>query len=394
MPRGRIGNGFPDIQAILAALKRSLPKGPPAHALHEPYFPGREWKYVKACLDSGWVSSVGKFVDEFERRLAAFTGVKHAVSTSSGTAALHVALKIAGVESGDEVLMPSLSFVAPANAVVYCGGIPHFVDSEERTLGVDPFKLEAYLGEITVLKADGCFNAKTGRRIKALVVVHTFGHPADLDALCRVAQSRRIELIEDAAESIGSFYKGKHTGNWGALSILSFNGNKTVTTGGGGAILTHDAEKARLARHLTTTAKKPHPWRFDHDAVGFNYRMPNLNAALGCAQLEKLPFFLKRKRSLAARYERAFRGLAGVRFFKEPEFARSNYWLNVILLDRGAASGRDRILAVTREHGFMTRPAWTPLHKLPMFKDCPRMDLSSGGDLEARIINIPSSAFL
>lgn len=379
---------------VLDALRSVLPPGNEFVPLHEPNFNGNEWAYVKECLDTGWVSSVGKFVDRFEENLATYTGVKRAVAVVNGTAALHICLLLAGVKAGDEVLMPALTFVATANAVSYCGAIPHFIDSEETTLGVDPRKLATYLKEIAELRGESCYNRLTGRRIKAVVPMHTFGHPVDLDPLCTLCRNFGIELIEDAAESLGSLYKGKHTGQWGRLSALSFNGNKTITTGGGGAILTNDEELGLLAKHITTTAKVPHRWEFCHDMVGFNYRMPNINAALGCAQLEQLPSFLTHKRALAVRYYQAFSGIKGVRFFTEPEFARSNYWLNTLLLDEELTGERDAILAATNDIGIMTRPAWTPMQRLHMFKDAPRMDLSVAENLAARVINIPGSAFL
>jgi perosamine synthetase len=367
-----------------------LPAGGGVIPLHEPRFAGREWAYVRECLDTGWVSSVGAFVDRFERDLAAYTGVKRAVAVVNGTAALHACLALAGVEPGDEVVVPALTFVATANAVVYCGAVPHFSDSEERTLGLDPVRLADHLSGTTERRGDGCHNRATGRRIKAVVPVHTYGHPVDLDPLLDVCRHFRVELIEDTAESLGSLYKGRHTGNWGRLSALSFNGNKIVTTGGGGAILTNDEELGERAKHLTTTAKMPHRWEFLHDMVGYNYRMPNINAALGCAQLEQLDGFLENKRRLAERYAAAFRGVAGIRFVPEPDFARSNYWLNTLLLDEDTASERDRLLTLTNDAGIMTRPAWTLMHRLPMFSGCPRMDLTVAESLERRIINVPS----
>lgn len=381
--------------AVVEAIKKVLPKGSAQIPLHEPRFAGNEWSYVKECLDSGWVSSVGKYVDTFEAKLAEFTGVKRAIAVVNGTAALHICLKLVGVEKDDEVLIPTLTFVATANAVCYCGAIPHFVDSEERTLGLDPKKLEAYLEKISVVKGSECFNKLTGRRIKAVMPMHTFGHPVDMDALIRVCENYKLELVEDAAESLGSFYKGKHTGNIGRVSGLSFNGNKILTTGGGGAILTNDETLGKLAKHITTTAKIPHQWSFSHDSIGFNYRMPNLNAALGCAQLEQLPRFIKNKRALAENYKKAFMGLEGIRFFTEPEFAESNYWLNVILMDKEYSGERDALLRITNDQGIMTRPSWTLMHKLDIFKSCPKMDdLSVAEDLEQRLINIPSSVSL
>ena len=381
-------------QTVLSALQSVLPSGNTFLPLHEPNFGGNEWTYVKECLDTGWVSSVGKFVDRFEEDLASYTGVKRAVAVVNGTAALHICLLLAGVKAHDEVLMPVLTFIATGNAVSYCGAVPHFIDSEEAALGVDSLKLAEYLDTVTEKRADGCYNRLTGRRIKAIVPMHTFGHPVDLDPLLEVCQSFNITLIEDAAESLGSSYKGRHTGQWGLLSALSFNGNKTITTGGGGAILTNDDELGRLAKHITTTAKVPHRWEFNHDMIGYNYRMPNINAALGCAQLEQLPGFLKAKRALAERYRQAFTDIPGIRFYSEPANSQSNYWLNTLLLDEECAVQRDALLAATNDAGIMTRPVWTLMHKLPMFSNFHRMDLSVAESLEGRLVNIPSSTFL
>lgn len=380
-------------QVVETLAKTLLPIEAP-QVLHEPAFQGNEWAYVKECLDTGWVSSVGKFVDRFERELAEFTQARHAVAVVNGTAALHIALKLVGVEPGDEVLAPALTFVATANAISYCGAIPHFVDSEVRTLGMDPAKLRDYLLEMVELRPEGSFNRLTGRRIKAIVPMHTFGHPVDLDPLLELSERFQIEMVEDAAESLGSYYKGRHTGNWGRVAALSFNGNKIVTTGGGGAILTNDPDLASLAKHLTTTAKIPHRWAFFHDHVGYNYRLPNLNAALGCAQLEQLPGFVERKRALAARYQHAFSEITGLSFVQEPEFAKSNYWLNAILLSPEHASLRDELLERLNDAGWMSRPVWALMSELSMYAACPAMDLSVARDLERRIINLPSSAVL
>lgn len=362
--------------------------------LHEPAFGGREWDYVKECLDTGWVSSVGKFVDRFEADLAAFTGAAAAVAVVNGTAALHICLRLVGVEPGDEVLIPALTFVATANAIAYCGAIPHMVDSEERTLGLDPAALAAYLEEIAEIRSEGCFNRETGRRIRAVVPMHTFGHPVDLDRLVEVCERFRLQLVEDAAESLGSYYKGQHTGTRSPVAAISFNGNKIITTGGGGAILTSDRETAKLAKHLTTTAKVPHAWEFFHDQLGYNYRLPNINAALGCAQLEQMATFLEHKRQLAERYRQAFAGTAGVRFIEEPAFAQSNYWLNALILDEAEEGMREAILQVGNQAGFMMRPVWALMHRLPMYQNCPRMPLPVAERLERRLINIPSGATL
>ncbi len=375
-------------------MKSCLPKDGRPIELHEPFFNGNEWKYVKDCLDSGWVSSAGKYVDIFELKLAEYTGVKRAFAVVNGTAALHISLKMAGVEMNDEVLVPDLTFVATPNAVTYCGAVPHFVDSDEKTLGVDPVKLERELAEICDMSSGECRNKKTGRRIRALIGMHTFGHPVNVEAISEIADRFKLTFIEDAAESLGSFYKGKHTGSWGKFSVLSFNGNKILTTGGGGAILTNDESLGKLAKHIATTAKVPHLWAFNHDQIGFNYRMPNINAALGLAQLEELPGFLEKKRELAMRYKKAFEPIPEIRFFDEPPHAKSNFWLNAIVLNETYETERDSLLKLLNEQGIKARPVWTLMHKLPMYEKCPRMDVSTAESLEARIINIPSSVFL
>jgi len=337
---------------------------------------------------------IGKYVDRFEHMLAEYTGVQRAVAVVNGTSALHAALTIAGVGQNDEVLVPALTFVATANAVTYTGAVPHFVDCEEKTLGVDPLKLENYLKKVTRKGVDGCENKFSGRRIRAIVATHIFGHPVDLDPIEALCRRFGLVLIEDAAEAIGSFYKGSHVGNRGFLSVLSFNGNKTITTGGGGAILANDEALGDLAKHITTTAKVPHPWAYIHDRVGYNYRMPDINAALGCGQMEQLPSFIYKKRALAHRYAEAFSDVQGVRFFKEPEFADSNYWLNAILLDDSVQGYREDVLELTNQNGIMTRPVWTLMHKLSMFRECPSMDLATSESIERRLINIPSSPML
>lgn len=382
------------VPAVLAAMRGVLGKPEGVIALHEPEFGGHEWQYVKECLDTGWVSSVGSYVDRFERDLCGVTGASHAVATANGTAALHVCMLLAGVQTGDEVLMPSLTFIATANAVTYAGGVPHFVDSEAVSLGVSAPALDAYLREVAVVRNGATYHRRSGARMRALIVMHVFGHPCDLDALAELAQRWHLVLIEDAAESLGASYKGHHTGNVGRVSALSFNGNKVVTTGGGGAVLTNDPEWGRRAKHLTTTARVPHRWSFLHDEVGYNYRLPNLNAALGCAQLEQLPSFISRKRALAERYAQAFVGVAGVSFLREPPHTRSNYWLNAVVLAPEMATQRDALLGALNDAGYMSRPLWTLMHRLPMYAQCPRMPLPVAESLEARVINLPSSARL
>lgn len=376
-------------ERVVAALRTAVGPGPVA--LHEPHFAGNEWRYLKECLDSTFVSSVGKFVDRFEAELADYTGAKHAVAVANGTAALHVALLLAGVEPNDEVLLPTLTFIATANAVSYCGAVTHFVDSRESDLGVDAAALREYLRDATELRDQLCVNRATGRIVRALVPMHAFGHPADMPALLEVAEEFRLKVVEDAAESLGSTLGGRHTGTFGLLGTLSFNGNKTITTGGGGAILTNDAALGKRAKHLTTTAKLVHRWEYRHDEIGFNYRMPNLNAALGCAQLEQLPRFVEAKRSLHARYAAAFDGMREVRLVGEPAGCHSNYWLQTLMLAPAAAFQRDAILAATNDCGFMTRPTWTLMHRLAPYASSPHMPLSVAESIERRLINIPSS---
>lgn len=360
--------------------------------LHEPVFWGNERAYTAECINSTFVSSVGKFVDRFEEMLADHTGAKRAVAVTNGTAALHVALILAGVKRDDEVIIPGLTFVATANAVTYCGAVPHIVDSEIKTLGIDAQKLEVHLSETTEIKKARCYNKRTGRRISAMVPMHVFGIPSEIEELAAVAEKFNLTLIEDAAEAIGSYYKGKHCGLFGKISSLSFNGNKTITTGGGGAILTDDKQLADLCKHMTTTAKVPHKWEYMHDMVGYNYRMPNINAALGCAQLEKLDHILENKRTLASAYKESFKNIEGLKFLNEPKGCRSNYWLNAIILSEDNTDKRDEILEYTNSSGIMTRPLWASMHRLPMFENCPRTDMSATESLEKRVINIPSGA--
>lgn len=375
--------------SVVQAIADVVGKSPVA--LHEPRFRGNEWAYLKECLDSTFVSSVGSFVDRFEADLAAYTGAGRAVAVVNGTAALHVALLLAGVQPGDHVLLPALTFIATANAVAYCQAVPHFVDSETRSLGMDALALREHLRASTEMRAGQCIHRASGQVIRAMVPMHTFGHPADMTALLAVAHDFGIAVVEDAAESLGSSIGGRHTGTFGLLGTLSFNGNKTITTGGGGAILTNDPALGARAKHLTTTAKQPHKWAFFHDEVGYNFRMPNLNAAMGCAQLEQLPGFLAAKRELTQRYVAAFAGMAGARLFTERAGTRANYWLQTLILDADQAHLRDAVLTATNAAGQMTRPVWELLTSLPMYRGNPAMDASVARDLAARIVNLPSS---
>ena len=378
-----------DIAAAVRTLASVLPgKALPA-ALHEPEFTDAEKKMLADCLDSGWVSYAGPQVKAFEANLAQVCSRKHCIATVSGTAALHSALMVAGVERDDEVIIPALTFVATANAVAYCGAVPYLVDSSPDTLGIDPGKLSGALSDIAQKNGKHIRNRQTGRRIAAIVPVHVFGHPTEDTRLAEIATDYGIPLLVDATESLGSRRDGKPAASFGDLSVLSFNGNKIVTTGGGGAILTDDDATADRLRHITTTAKKPHKWAFIHDEVGYNYRMPNLNAALGLAQLARLDDFVARKRKLAAAYRAACQALAGVTFVDEPANTQSNFWLNAIALHREAK--RDALLEALDAAGLKARPLWELMHRLPMFADAPRGSLAVAEDLQSRIVCLPSS---
>ena len=359
--------------------------------LHEPVFEGNEWHYLKDCLDSGFVSSAGQYVEKFEQKIAEFTGSKYAIALVNGTSALHLAMIVGGVKSGDEVIMPSLTFVATANAVSYTGAIPHFVDVNQLDLGIDAVKLRQYLNEITVIKNGNCLNRKTGRIIRALLPMHVFGHPCNILELLAIADEFHLTVIEDAAESLGSFYNEKHTGTFGKIGIISFNGNKTITTGGGGVILTDDREIAYQAKYLSTTAKQPHAFSYMHTDIGFNYRMPNLNAALGCAQMEQMPSLLKWKRELFEAYANAFANVEGLSIIEEPKYCESNYWLQTLLLDEDHVGQRDLLLSEFNNAGYGSRPVWKLISHLKPYLTCPRMELPIAESLSKRLLNIPSS---
>ena len=357
--------------------------------LHAPCFDGKEKEYLLDVIDSTFVSTVGECVTRFETKVAEYTGAKYAVAVVNGTSALHVALIVAGVQSNDEVITQSLTFVATCNAIRYCGAEPVFVDVDRCTLGMSPDSLESFLGCYAEIRDDGlCWNKKTGRVIKACVPMHNLGHPVKLVELKKICHKYNIQLVEDSAESLGSFYSGTHTGRSGLLSIVSFNGNKIITTGGGGMVITDNKEIYEKVRHLTTTAKIDHPWLYMHDELGFNYRLPNLNAALGCAQMEQLPNYVKRKRALAQRYSDWFSNKE-YSFIHEPENSKSNYWINSFLTNN--RSERDQLLKYTNNNKVMTRPSWTPMHTLDMFKNNQKYNLKNTEWLEDRLICIPSS---
>jgi perosamine synthetase len=375
---------------IISFIRELFGKNTGVIPLHEPVFIGKEKDYLLDCIDSTFVSSAGKYVDDFEQKVAEYLRVKYAVATVNGTAALHIALLLAQVKPGDEVLTQAVSFVATANAITYCGASPVFLDSDRRTLSLNPEALKDFLDTYCVRKDNGLtYNKMTGKRIAACVPVHVFGHPAQIDRLKTICESYNIILIEDAAEAIGSYFQGKHAGTLGKLGILSFNGNKTITAGGGGMILTDDDELGKMGKHLTTTAKVDHPWEYVHDYVGFNYRLPNINAALGCAQMETLPLLLEKKREIAKAY-RNFFGNIGIQFITESEGCRSNYWLNAILFND--LKERNEFLEHSNANGVMTRPLWRLIPNLPMYAHCQTDDLATSRWLEERLVNIPSSA--
>lgn len=357
-----------------------------------PLFIGNEKKYLNECIDTTFVSSVGQFVDRFEKDVAEYTKCSHAVVTASGTTALHMSLILAGVERDDEVLTQALTFIATCNALSYIGAHPVFIDVDKDTMGLSPFAVREWCTKNCVIKEGHLYNKKTGRKVKAVVPMHTFGHPIHLDEMVEVCNEFHLQLVEDAAESIGSLYKGKHTGTFGTVGALSFNGNKTITTGGGGMMLFRDEKLAEFGKHLTTQAKVPHRWEFKHDHIGYNYRMPNINAALGCAQLEHIEDYVASKRNLANEYELFFNNVPEISFFTEPENCRSNYWLNVVLLKDKVA--QQNFLQYTNDNGVMTRPIWELMNRLPMFENCETDGLKNTQWFVDRVVNIPSSVRL
>jgi perosamine synthetase len=359
--------------------------------LHEPRFIGKEKQYLNECIDSTFVSSVGKFVERFEENIANYTGAKFAIATSNGTAALHISLLLSEVNEGDEVITQPLSFVATSNAIRYCNASPIFIDVDLDTMGLSPSALNTFLNENCQVVDSHCINNTTGKIIKACVPVHTFGHPCKIDQILNICQKWHISLVEDAAESLGSFYNNKHTGTFGKFGAVSFNGNKIITAGGGGCILTNDVKLAQKARHITTTSKIPHKWNYSHDSVGFNYRLPNINAALLLAQLEQIEKFCINKRKLATKYKKFFDSMEII-FFTEPNNSKSNYWLNAILLE--GRLQRDNFLEATNNKGIMTRPIWTLMNNLEMYKDFQCGELKNSEWLQDRIVNIPSSVVI
>ena len=377
---------------ILNSISTVIQNG--KRGLHEPEFNGNELKYLSDCIETSMVSSIGSYVTKFENEISKFTKSKFAVATSNGTSALHLALLCVGIQPNDEVLISPLTFIATANAIAYCGGTPHFVDCESETLGIDPGKLRKYLLENAKVESGRIVNKKTGNPIKAIIPMHCYGIPSRMEELIDVANEFSLIIIEDAAESLGSLYRGKNTGTIGLVGIYSFNGNKIVTTGGGGILVTNDETIARKAKHLSTTARLSHLWNFQHDEIGFNYRMPNLNAALGVAQLERINEKIELKRNLHDKYANSLAGIRGVSLLKEPPGCRSNYWLNTIILDKAVSGAREEILRMALELNVAMRPPWELLNSSIPYRDCPTMKTDCAEDLSKRIINIPSSESL
>jgi aminotransferase in exopolysaccharide biosynthesis len=375
---------------IIESIRKIV--GKQKHHLHEPLFFGNEIKYLKKIITTNLVSSVGPFVNKFENQISKFTKSKYTISVVNGTEALHLSLIACGVKNNDEVLVPTITFVGTANAIVYSGATPHFVDSEFETLGIDPLKLEKYLEKITIKKGKFYFNKKTKKRIKAIIPVHVFGNICQIDKILKIAKKFNMHVIEDAAEALGSFFKNKHAGTFGLVGCFSFNGNKIMTTGGGGAIITNNKLLAKKIKHLSTTAKINHRWEYIHDAVGYNFRMPNINAALGSAQIENLNKFLRSKKKLFLRYGEDFSKINDVKLIKNPEFSKSNNWLNTIFIKNSSIKKRNEVLSLAHKNQIFLRPVWKPLHTLKHFKKMPKMNLDAAKKIYESCINLPSSA--
>ena len=358
--------------------------------LHEPIFVGNEWKYLKKCLDSTYVSTVGKFVKIFERKICNYTKSKYAIAANNGTAALHVAMELVGVKKNHEVLVPALNYISSSNTIIYCGADPHFIDVNENTLGIDSKKLSDYLKKNTINKSKKCINKKTKKIIKAIIIMHTYGHPVEIRKVIKIAKKYNLKVIEDAAECIGSFYFKKHLGTFGDVGIISFNGNKTITTGAGGIILTNDRKLAIQAKHVTHNSKLISNYQILHDKLGYNYRMSNLNAAIGCAQLEKIGKILNAKRKLFKKYKKEFFIFKELKLFEEPKNSHSNYWLNTVLVSKNHKNAKAQIIHYCNKRGIKVRPVWKLMHKIKYLSKYQRMDLSNSEDLEKRIINLPS----
>jgi len=359
--------------------------------LHEPLFVGKENQYLKDCIKTTFVSTSGKYIKRFEEKIKKFTGAKHVIAVVNGTVALHMALRVLGVKPRDEILVPSLTFVGTANAIKHCNATPHFIDSDLISLGICLSNLETHLQKISIKRGKHVYNKNTGRRIFAVIPVHVYGHIINMRKLKQISKKFNLKILEDAAEALGSFYMGKHAGTMGDAGIISFNANKVITTGGGGAVLTGSSYLANQVRHLTSTAKLQHPWKFIHNKVGWNYRMPNINAALGCAQIEKINIILKYKKKITKKYQKEFKSLSGFTFVKQPKGCSSNYWLNTIKASNSTIEERDKLLKKLNNNYYECRPTWNLLHKLPMYRLCPKSTLYNSEKLEKKLITLPSS---
>jgi aminotransferase in exopolysaccharide biosynthesis len=377
---------------IVKSIQKVIGKGP--HQLHEPLFYGREINYLKNTIDKNFVSSVGEYVKKFEETIQKYTKAKFAIAVVNGTQAIYISLKACGVKKNDEVLVPALTFVGTVNAISYLGAEPHFVDSEIENFGIDCQKLENYLNKIVKFKGKKCVNRRTGKVIKAILPVHVFGHPCNIQEIIKISKKFNLIVVEDAAEALGSFYKKKHLGTFGDTGCISFNGNKIITTGGGGMIVTNKKKLAKKIRHLTTTAKKKHKWEYIHDEIGYNFRMPNLNAALGLAQLEKINIFLRAKRALFKRYYKAFKNIEGISICKEPHNSKSNYWLQTLVLNNNNINLKNKILKKSHKKSIYMRPIWKLISELKPYKKKQKMNLSGSKAIYKKIINLPSSQSL
>jgi len=362
--------------------------------LHEPQLKPKDMIYIKKCFNSGLVSTAGKYVNLFEKKIKKITKSKNVISIINGTCGLHISLKVLGIKSNDEVLVPAITFVATANAVAHCNAIPHFVEIEEDTFGIDPIKLEKYLDKNTIIKKGKCFNFNTKRFISAIIPVHVFGHPCKIDKLKALAKKFNLKVIEDATEALGSLYKNKHVGNFGDLGVISFNGNKIVTTGGGGVILCNSNALAKKLRHITSTAKVTHKWRYIHNEVGYNYRLPAINASIALGQLKRFKEMIKNKRKLYYSYKQLYHENNFIKIMKEPKNSKSNYWLQALILDRKYSKFKNKIIDKCNKSGIKARPIWDLLSELKMFKKCPKMNLKISKALFKKTINLPSSSFL
>ena len=379
---------------VISAIRSVTGKNNNIIGLHEPNISNLEKKFVKKCLDLNFISSKGMFVQQFEKKLKDITKSKNVIAVISGTAALHLALRAINLKRNEEVLIPALNYIASANSVIYCGGIPHFVDIEEESLGIDIEKLKIYLSKICSFKNGKTINKKTKRRIKAIIPMHVFGHPSKIKEIIKIAKDYKLDLIEDAAEALGSLYNDKHVGTFGKIGILSFNGNKTVSTGAGGAVLAQNNKIANRIKHLASICKIPHRWKYDYDEAGYNYNLPNLNAALGCAQLKRLKNFLKQKRALFMEYKKAFKNIKEVSILSEPKNCTSNYWLQTLILKFPNMQLRNDILDYSTKKKILTRPAWELMHCINYLKKFPRMNLENSEEMIKKIINLPSSSQL